>query len=316
MATYYYISTTNIQEIYKKNELIKALDNLDYRSSKIQVTKYSRVTKIRWLNFQDGYIHLSLNDDAVTTILSDKDIACLRSQAHTWFQQQCHLESLAIKYENTHLNSTNPYGNRWSGQMHYLANNNLLGQPASIRLDPTVTRPHNPSPKTKSHTTFHFYGQGRTGHAQSTFARENHQAKINIQSLINDYPGNVVRHRNRKFNRKHSCEFPVFDDSEYTISRHSTGWKYSSKARHQYDQHKRHNWTLPHSDKRQLSHIYNDWTADDEFDAAGGDYYAESWWYQEPDPNLTPMSDKIISQNFYNSHDPSKNLRYITNLAG
>ena len=43
-----------------------------------------------------------------------------------------------------------------------------------------------------------------------------------------------LRHRNRQIMKKHPTFFPEFDDPEYSRSRHSTGWKYSTKKRHQY----------------------------------------------------------------------------------
>ena len=154
--------------------------------------------------------------------------------------------------------------------MQNLAQSNMLGNPCSFHVvheDPTIYNKHW-GPKPTSHSTYQAWGHGRTNHDQSTFARDNYWAKVQTKELTKEYPNNIIRHPNRKYNRNHTEAFPVFDDPEYELSRHSTGWKYSSKARHQYNQHhhsQRHHLELS-PDKRQLSHDINDWTHEEKLD--------------------------------------------------
>lgn len=63
-------------------------------------------------------------------------------------------------------------------------------------------------------------------------ARYTHRKRLSAREL-KDYP---LTHHNRK-DRRHYFRFPVFDDDEYFTAKHSTGWKYSTKCRHQYQIH-------------------------------------------------------------------------------
>lgn len=299
------------QGIYKKDELIKALNNFSYDRHNwlgIQITMYSGVTDIHYEIDKRGFANLYIDDQAGVTPLNDLQIKKLYNEAKVWYQQQLHLEKLAIQWTNNHPNDDeNPYGNRWDGQMEYLSKSNLLGQTFAIREEYIDHEYNYSQPSPKSHSTWCNWGHGRTGHPQSAFAKDNHFRKQEIQSLVNEYPNNIIRHSNRQVNKHHSCDFPVFDDPEYLLSRHSTGWKHSSKAYHQYNQHVGKTKTF---DKRQQSHLFNDWTAQDEYEAHGGDYYAPRWWADQPDPNLTPMSDVSKTQKWNDEHS-AFNINYI-----
>lgn len=316
MTTFYYVSTLlahGPQAIYKKDELIKALNNFDYKPDSwlgINVTMYSGVTDIHWVE-RNNWKNLYINDDAGITPLSKQELKCLYKQAQTWFDQQLTLENKAVRWSINHPDDldNNPYGNRWDGQMQNLAQSNMLGNPCSFHVvheNPTTNNKHW-GPKPTSHSTYQAWGHGRTNHDQSTFARDNYWAKVQTKELTKEYPNNIIRHQNRKYNRNHTEAFPVFDDPEYELSRHSTGWKYSSKARHQYNQHFGKTKTF---NKRQQSHLFNDWTAQDEYEAHGGDYYAPCWWADQPDPNLTPMSNLSKTQRWDNEHS-AFNVNYI-----
>lgn len=73
---------------------------------------------------------------------------------------------------------------------------------------------------------------GRVGHTMSANARYNHW-KRKVITELDEYP---ITHHNRK-DRRHQFRFPVFDDNEYCLAKHSTGWKYSTKCKHQYEIH-------------------------------------------------------------------------------
>lgn len=47
--------------------------------------------------------------------------------------------------------------------------------------------------------------------------------------LHHEYPNARIGYLNHRYQKNHPISFPVFDDDEYIESRHSTGWKYSTK---------------------------------------------------------------------------------------
>lgn len=120
------------QGVYKKNELIKALNNFNYDRRNwpsIQITIYSGVTDIHYEIDKHGFANLYIDDQAGVTPLNDSQIKKLYNEAKVWYQQQLHLEKLAIQWDNIHHNNDkNPYGNRWNGQMEYLSKSNLLDE--------------------------------------------------------------------------------------------------------------------------------------------------------------------------------------------
>lgn len=242
MATYYYVKNRvfhGINDVYTKKELIKVLNNFDLHDSwyGIYITMYTGVTDIHWIDY-GNYYSLSVNDDCGVYILNKDEIKHLYNQAHTWLKQQIYLEKQAVKWEQNHDSDNNPYGNRWNGQVQFLIQSNCFGNPAKLPVVKGTIHYHHLAPRSKPHSTRGNFGFGRVGHEQGTFARNNYWSRIKVNELVNEY-GRVVRHRNRKYNRKHTQSFPVFDDHEYIASEHSTGWKYSTKAKHQWAQHLR-----------------------------------------------------------------------------
>lgn len=285
--------------VYTQNEFIKSLNNFTTRKLLNDIaylfpntfTMYSNVSKIYLEDYLGWWYDLHIECDSHKP-LSTQQLAQFQTQAANYLAQVQAQES-------------------YDGQVNALIQADAFGKTISL---PTIIK----NPQThwghqpKSHNGHGTYkAGGRAGHTQSTFARDNHWHKLDLKALHDnpDFKNVKIRHLNRRYHNHHPIDFPVFDDDEYLESKDSTGWKHSSKARHQYNQH----YGQPANiDKRQLSHLYNDWTDADDFDAAGSDYYAKAWWYHEPDPNLTPMANKSISQRFYDTHDPSKKLKYIT----
>lgn len=86
--------------------------------------------------------------------------------------------------------------------------------------------------KPTSHRHWHFKSQ-RVGHSQFACAKDDWRASHCYQELDANYRL-CLRHKYRRC-REHLITFPAFDDDEHRTSWHSTGWKHSTKYRHQWE---------------------------------------------------------------------------------
>ena len=87
----------------------------------------------------------------------------------------------------------------------------------------------------KPHTTQRMGKNSANLRPMRVFARDNKLSIIQRKTLRqNEIP---IRHINRSYRKHHLEDLPQFDDFEYTTARHSTGWKYSTKKRHQWEIH-------------------------------------------------------------------------------
>lgn len=118
----------------------------------------------------------------------------------------------------------------WDGYTNYLVQSDRLGQPVDIPR--VLTSPGRYGRRTMRHIAHSFQGykHGRVGHTMSANARHNYWKR----ALAKELAGYPLTHRNRK-DRHHEFRLPVFDDPEYCTAKHSTGWKHSTKRRHQYE---------------------------------------------------------------------------------
>ena len=219
--TDYYVVDDHIfghyPQAYTYSELIKALNNADIRwlfddySFGNDLTLYRDVKSIKRLPDRWG---------------ADFEIECGSSQiikgamlnrllysAHQWYQ-----------HEQAHED--------WNGKMNYLAQSNMLGEPIFVPF-PLIApgRYGRHTMRAKSHS-YCKYKHGRVGHPMSANGRYMiHKRELAFE--LRDYP---LTHHNRK-DRRHNFLLPVFDDSEYCTARHSTGWKHSTRCKHQYQVH-------------------------------------------------------------------------------
>ena len=198
---------------YTYSELIKALANanckyLDFINIKI-AHNVTHITEI----YEHNFIRYTIDADKFT-VLTTAQIKNLKSRADTWYNQQKRFD--------------------FDGKLNFAKQANLLGH--AIEPDEVIYKWHTPYQYRKNHTRHSVsgYKHGRTGKTKSAFARSNYYQKTTIPDLIHNYP---FRHRNRKLNRKHPIDFPVWDDDEYIRARNSTGWKYSTNCKHQWQIH-------------------------------------------------------------------------------
>lgn len=173
----------------------------------LQIIKYSNVQNPYWQVSNFGRELKATTSK--TEILSDCHTIKLILVAQKWLKEKAQTE-------------------KWSGQMEYLSVSNKLGKTAklpAIYIKTPIKNiqrhvPHNASG----------YQHPRAGYVKSAFARSNY-----IIAKHYDVPKNIpLRHFNRNFRRKHLENFPWWDDNEYIRSKHSTGWKYSTKYRKQW----------------------------------------------------------------------------------
>ncbi|WP_251575655.1 hypothetical protein [Limosilactobacillus agrestimuris] len=202
---------------YKYSELIKALNNANIRHIfDFDITLFD--TLVLYQNVKsisrlpDGFFKIVC--DSHRTIY-DKELTRLLYSSNAW-------------YQNAKAKET------WDGQMNYLAQSNLLGNPVFVPFLPTIShhaRSKNLTMRHPSHSSIR-WKNGRVGHTMSANARYTHW-KRELITKLDEYP---ITHHNRK-DRRHQFRFPVFDDDEYCFAKHSTGWKYSTKHKHQYEIH-------------------------------------------------------------------------------
>lgn len=103
--------------------------------------------------------------------------------------------------------------------------NHTLVRPCAIRIR-ILNSMHKQKPKAHSYSDMN----KRPGTPMSAFGRY----QVRFKETGKTYKYLSLRHKNRQIMKKHPTIFPEFDDPEYSRSRHSTGWKYSTKNRHQY----------------------------------------------------------------------------------
>lgn len=326
-STLYLVNThrwCDDQLLYTKKEFIQALNNdclKPYRNfNPAPFYVYHNITSaVKYYNqalHQQTYMITAQSHHALT----HQELTSLFDQADAWFIKQ--LQKNKQYYHLVYQSNQDPEQEAKYDQLiaqqfgpnyrpidvQSMAAENQLGNEIT---DATYYYQHYCSHRLnlpKSHNNYGNYKVGgRSGHTQSTFARDNywHKQELNTLSQEPNLVNTKIRHLNRRYHNHHPIDFPVFDDDEYIEAKTSTGWKHSSHAKHQYNQH---HGQPTYIDKHQLSHFYNDWTNDDDFDAAGGDYYAEAWWYHEPNPTVTPMAEKNKYEKIYDPHDPSENL--------
>lgn len=203
----------NESSIYTYSELIKALANARYNSRMfIDIHLASNVKHIAEVHDR-ALAYYDIDADSFIQ-LTDKQVKKLKSRADTWYAQQKRFD--------------------FDGSVDLAKQANLFG--TTIEPDEVIYKRHTPYQYRKNHTrhSIRGYKHGRAGRTKSAFARSNYYQKTTIPDLVHNYP---FRHRNRKFNRKHLIDFPVWDDAEYSRDRHSTGWKYSTKCKHQWQIH-------------------------------------------------------------------------------
>lgn len=178
----------------------------------LQIIKYDNVKDSYWQINNFGYNLITQYTDC--HILSDCHVIKILLNAKKWLKQKATTE-------------------KWPGQMQYLSTSNKLGH--QIKLPEIYIKTH------YKHTQHHIphnatgYQHPRVGYCKSAFARSNYIINNNY-----DVPKGIpLRHLNRKYQRKHPEAFPWWDDNEYIRSSHSTGWKYSTKFKHQYLVHQK-----------------------------------------------------------------------------
>lgn len=280
MADYYIFNdhiTLDPPRVYSHPEFIKTLNNAvhdqvtsSYRASTRTYAVIHNGHDMQLVRQPSGEYILEFNASSFH-YLSRTELAQLKHQSKNWFTSARHYES-------------------YPDQTRVMAEANCLGTEIKLDIKTEPIPPYHRPSHLKSHSTHAWYGSGRVGHPQHTFARDNHQSRTERFRLARLYPEAQVRHINRRYSRRHPIDFPVFDDNEYIESRHSTNWKHSHKWQHQWGGNSK-----GPLDKHQLSHQLNDWTTKDEFEAHGGDYYAPDWWADLPDPNRTPMNNKYLT---------------------
>lgn len=125
---------------------------------------------------------------------------------------------------------------KWPGQTRYLAVTNEFGHELKVPIKDTVvniTTPYHIANHTPHAIGFQMKKMRRATHTRSAFAKSNYKT-IRHMDVDREY-FHKFKHINRSYTRKHIAHFPVWDDSEYLVSRHSTGWKHQRKNRKQYD---------------------------------------------------------------------------------
>lgn len=235
-------------QIYDHDNLIKVLANVEHSDFTDAILwgrlicyhDVSNVKKIyynRWSvkKHCDHYEFEVKSQHEVT----GKELIKLYNAAKNFYQQQLHVEKASLKFAKNHPNQENPYGYRWDGQTNFLRQSNAFGE--TYQGSVWEYQPNHSSWNRWGNRHWHRmrgnWGGGRVGHTQHAFAFDNHIAKQERQKLNREYPNAKICHLNRKYKKNHPIDFPVFDDDEYRQSWHSTGWKHSTKARHQYEQH-------------------------------------------------------------------------------
>lgn len=178
----------------------------------LRIIKYDNVKDSYWQINNFGYNLITRYTDC--HILSDCHVIKILLNAKKWLKQKATTE-------------------KWPGQMQYLSTSNKLGH--QIKLPEIYIKTH--YKHTQHHTPHNAagYQHPRVGYCKSAFARSNYIISNNY-----DVPKGIpLRHLNRKYQRKHPEAFPWLDDNEYIRSSHSTGWKYSTKFKHQYLVHQK-----------------------------------------------------------------------------
>ncbi|MCR5524418.1 MAG: hypothetical protein K6F18_02000 [Lactobacillus sp.] len=220
MTDYYVIDDKiygHYPKAYKYSELIKALNNantrqlLDFDITLFDVlVLYQDVKSIKRL--PNGYFKIVYGS---CQTIHGKKLTRLLHSANAWYQT-------AKANEN------------WDGQMNYLVQSNLLGNPVFVPFLTTPSHHSRSKHLIMRHTPHSTAGlkSGRVGHTMGANARYTYR-KRDMVCKLKEYP---VTHHNRK-DRRHQFRFPVFDDDEYCLAKHSTGWKYSTKCKHQYEIH-------------------------------------------------------------------------------
>lgn len=235
-------------QVYDRDNLIQALANVEHSDFADEIIwdrlicyrDVSQVKKICYSQWSvkkrcDHYEFEAKSRYKVT----GRELTKLYSAAKNFYHQQLHVEQASIKFAKSHPDQENPYGDHWDGQTNYLRQSNAFGH--TYQGGTWEYRPGHSAGNRRSHHQRHRmrsnWGNGRVGHTQHAFALDSHIARQERQQLDRAYPNAKIRHLNRKYKKNHPIDFPVFDDDEYRQSWHSTGWKYSTKARHQYEQH-------------------------------------------------------------------------------
>lgn len=200
-------------KVYMYSELVKALNNakplIDFTFFST-VTFYQNVHSIKRVVSGAGFSFEIDCDDCKK--IEEQKLKDLYKKAKQWYE-------VAKAHE------------AWDGQLNYLAQSNQLGQEIPVE---TIAKPrkswkpvHYLTPHSSSGIKY-----GRVNHSMGANARYTHRKRLSAREL-KDYP---LTHHSRK-DRRHYFRFPLFDDDEYFTAKHSTGWKYSTKCRHQYQIH-------------------------------------------------------------------------------
>ena len=274
MADYYVFNNhlfSTRPKVFTKPEFIKSLSNyeerylLDDLGYLIPGTfrVYHNVKNAKLVHHAMGWYSFECECTSYHT-LNKEELANLVAQSKSWLSSQ---------------KETYP------GYLNAMIQGNGLATPVNLPIEylqPVVIK--KPAPVV-AHTSRGNFGHGRVGHPQHVFASDNQQAKLDRQRLQMIYRSAKIGHLHRRYKKNHPYAFPVFDDDEYIQGRHSTGWKYSTKNRK--------SWGSPDKklNKRAMSHLYNDYSAKDDFEDHGGDYYYPSWWVNLPDENQVSMHD-------------------------
>lgn len=182
----------NESSIYTYSELIKALANARY-TSLIFVDIHLAYNVKHIAEVHDRALSYYDIDADSFTKLTNKQVEKLKSRADTWYNQQKRFD--------------------FDGKLNFAKQANLLGH--AIEPDEVIYKRHTPYQYRKNHTRHSVsgYKHGRAGKTKSAFARSNYYQKT-IPDLVHNYP---FRHSNRKLNRKHLIDFPVWDDGQFAL---------------------------------------------------------------------------------------------------
>lgn len=185
------------------------------------------IKAVRRYKYRDLYESLSANDIWRFNHLYYSDVEDVDDITHS----NCHKVDDTFK-RNLKLDSDLWWDlqkekyDKWD--LNYMVQTDALGRELGngyqIDLWPNYHL-YRPSSKPVSHSCWKFK-HGRAGN------KANHKASVKANILYKEYASlPKMRHRDRK----RDCNFYCFDDPAYITSHHSTGWKYSTKNKHQYE---------------------------------------------------------------------------------
>lgn len=200
-------------KVYTCSELVKALNNAKPIIDSTffsTVTLYRNVHNIKRVVSGTGFC-FEIDCDSCKRI-EEQALNDLHKEAKKWFDTAKAHEA-------------------WDGQLNYLAQSNQLGREMPVETVVEQVKPWKPVYHLTPHSSIRIK-HGRVNYSMSVNARYIQRKRLLTREL-KDYP---LTHHNRN-DCRHYFRFPVFDDNEYLIAKHSTGWKYSTKCHHQYEIH-------------------------------------------------------------------------------